>query len=69
MRLTIALVLEPDGHWRASVQELPGAHVYGASQADVMARAQALADEILADAIQTGACDPSMPLSLTFVTA
>lgn len=69
MILTVTFDRETDGRWIASVQELPGAHVYGSSQADAMARAQALAFEVLADEIQHGERDPVTLQTVTFVTA
>lgn len=69
MTLTVTFDRETDGRWIASVQELPGAHVYGTSQADAMGRAQALAFEVLADEIQHGERDPVTLQTVTFVTA
>jgi predicted RNase H-like HicB family nuclease len=69
MTLTVTFDRETDGRWIASVQELPGAHVYGSTQADAMARAQALAFEVLADEIQHGERDPVTLHTVTFVTA
>jgi predicted RNase H-like HicB family nuclease len=69
MTFTIAFDRETDGRWIASVQELPGAHVYGTSRADAMARAQALAFEVLADEIHHGERDPTTLQTVTFVAA
>ncbi len=69
MTLTVTFDREADGRWIASVQELPGAHVYGTSQADAMARAQALAFEVLANEIHHGERDPTSLQTVTFVAA
>jgi predicted RNase H-like HicB family nuclease len=69
MTLTVAFDREIDGRWIASVQELHGAHVYGTSRADAMARAQALTFEVFADEIQHGERDPVTLLTVTYVTA
>jgi predicted RNase H-like HicB family nuclease len=69
MTLTVIFDREADGRWIASVQELPGAHVYGTSQADAMARAQALAFQVLADDIHLGERDPMTLQTVTFVAA
>ena len=69
MTLTIAFDRETDGRWIASVEELRGVHVYGESQEQAMAKAQALAFEVLADEIQHGERDPKTLLSVEFVAA
>ena len=69
MTLTIAFDRETDGRWIASVEELRGVHVYGDSEEQAMAKAQALAFEVLADEIQHGERDPKTLLSVEFVAA
>jgi predicted RNase H-like HicB family nuclease len=66
---TVAFDRETDGRWIASVRELPGAHVYGTSQEDALARAQALAFEVLADEIAHGERDPATLMTVTFEAA
>ena len=43
---------EADGRWVAEVPELPGVMVYGASQAEAMAKAEVLALRALAERIE-----------------
>lgn len=69
MQLTVELEREVDGRWIGSVEELPGVHVYGATQDDAIAKVQALAFEVLADEIQHGERDPKTLLSVEFVAA
>lgn len=52
MQLTIETERETDGRWIAEALELPGALVYGATEAK--ARAQALALRVLADRWEHG---------------
>ncbi len=54
MQLTIEIERETDGRWIAEVLELPGALVYGATEAEARARAQALALRVLADRLDHG---------------
>jgi predicted RNase H-like HicB family nuclease len=69
MTLTITFDRETDGRWIATVRELPGAHVYGASRIDALGRAKALALEVIADELQHGDRDPTSLRSLTFVVS
>jgi predicted RNase H-like HicB family nuclease len=66
MTLTIELDRENDGRWIASVPELPGVHVYGASRDDAVAKAQAQALSVLADEIEHGERDARTLMALTF---
>jgi predicted RNase H-like HicB family nuclease len=52
MELSLVLEREADGRWIAEVPELPGVMVYGASQAEAMAKAEVLALRVLADRIE-----------------
>jgi len=67
MTLTIAFDRETDGRWIASVEELPGVHVYGDSEEHAMAKAQALAFEVLADEIAHGERGPKTLFTVEFV--
>ncbi len=49
MELSLVVEREADGRWIAEVPELPGVMVYGASQAEAMAKAEALAMRAIAD--------------------
>lgn len=49
---------ESDGRWVAEVAELPGVHVYGDSQEQAQAKAQALALRVLADRLEHGEAVP-----------
>lgn len=50
MKLTFELDQELDGRWIAEVPELPGVLAYGSSVVEAMARAEALALRVLAEA-------------------
>ncbi len=69
MTLTVAFDREADGRWIASVPELRGVHVYGTSRTDAMARAAALAFEVLADQVEHGERDAETLRSVTFEAA
>lgn len=49
MELSLVVEREADGRWIAEVPELPGVMVYGASQAEAIAKAEVLAMRVLAD--------------------
>jgi predicted RNase H-like HicB family nuclease len=66
MTLTVTFEQEVDGRWIASVEELAGVHVYGESRDAALARAQAIAFEVLADEIAHGERDPRDLMSVTF---
>ena len=67
MTLTIEFERETDGRWIAEVQELAGVMVYGVTQAEAMAHAQALALEVLADQIEHNERDAATLLKIEFV--
>jgi predicted RNase H-like HicB family nuclease len=69
MVLTVTFDRETDGRWIASVEELPGVHVYGADRDDALAKAQSLALSVLSDEIAHGERDPRTLMTLTFATA
>lgn len=54
MTLTIQLEQEEDGRWMAEVIELPGVLVYGQTQKEAFAKAQALALRVLAERLEYG---------------
>ncbi|MCG3131882.1 MAG: hypothetical protein FLDDKLPJ_02692 [Phycisphaerae bacterium] len=45
---------EVDGRWIAEVVDLPGVMTYGATRAEAMTRAQALALRVLAERLERG---------------
>ncbi|MBI4703347.1 MAG: type II toxin-antitoxin system HicB family antitoxin [Deltaproteobacteria bacterium] len=69
MTFRVTFDREDDGRWIASVEDLPGVHVYGASRDDALGKAQALAFAVLADEIEHGERDPHTLMSVTFATA
>jgi predicted RNase H-like HicB family nuclease len=50
----VELEQEEDGRWIADVVDLPGVMVYGATRAEAIARAEALALRVIADRIEHG---------------
>jgi predicted RNase H-like HicB family nuclease len=56
MTLSIQVDRESDERWIAEVGELPGVHVYGDSQEQAQAKAQAL--RVLADRLEHGEAVP-----------
>lgn len=69
MVLTIAFDRETDGRWIASVAELAGVHVYGATRDEAARAAHVLALRVLADEVEHGERDPSSLAPLTFALA
>ena len=49
MNLTFETELELDGRWIAEVPELPGVMVYGVTEVEAIANAEALALRVLAE--------------------
>ena len=47
--MAIEYEIEKDGRWIAEVTTLPGVLVYGATQADAKANAEALALQVISD--------------------
>ena len=66
MVLTVMFDHETDGRWIASVPELPGVHVYGASRTEALGKAQALALTTLADEVEQGTRDPMTLMTVSF---
>lgn len=54
MNLKIEVEREDDGRWIAEVMDLPGCMAYGATKADALAKAKALALRVLADRLENG---------------
>lgn len=68
MNLSIEYEQEDDGRWIAEVMEIPGVLVYGATQDQAKAKAQALALRVLADRFEHGEELPR-ELQITFAAA
>ena len=58
MNFSLEVEQEADGRWLAEVVELPGAMAYGASAAEAMAMAEALALRALAEQLEHGEAAP-----------
>ena len=58
MELSLIVEREEDGRWIAEVPELAGVLVYGATQAEAMAKAEVLALRVLADRIEHSESGP-----------
>ena len=54
MKLSIELDIEEDGRFIAAVPEIPGVLVYGFTQQEAIAKAQALALRVLAEQVEHG---------------
>ena len=67
MNFTVESEQETDGRWIAEVPELPGVLAYGSSQAEALAKAQALALRVLADRLEHG--EATATLNITFKAA
>jgi predicted RNase H-like HicB family nuclease len=68
VKFTVEFDREADGRWIASVPELPGVHVYGASRDEALAKVLSLAYTVLADEVEHGERDAATLLSVTFDT-
>jgi len=66
MVLTITFERETDGRWIASVPELAGVHVYGASRDEAARAAHVLALRVLADEVEHGEREPSALAPISF---
>lgn len=58
MSFAIECEREVDGRWLAEVVALPGVLAYGTSANEAMAKAEALAIEVLADRLDLGEAGP-----------
>lgn len=56
--ISLVVEREADGRWIAEAPELPGVLVYGATQAEAMAKAEVLALRVLADRIEHAESTP-----------
>lgn len=68
MNLTLETEREDDGRWIAEVPQLPGVFCYGASEAEAMVKAEALALRVLAERLEHGEAQP-MALSISIPAA
>jgi predicted RNase H-like HicB family nuclease len=57
--LKIECEQEADGRWIAEIAALPGVLVYGGTESDARAKAQALALRAIADRVENGEALPS----------
>ena len=64
MNITIESEREDDGRWLAEVIDIPGVLAYGATQAEAMTKAEALALRVLADRLEHGESGP-MSISIS----
>jgi len=60
MNLRVETEQEQDGRWMAEVPELPGVLAYGASHAQAVAYAEALALRVIAERLEYGEEVPDM---------
>jgi predicted RNase H-like HicB family nuclease len=67
MALTIEIEQEEDGRRIAEVLELPGVLTYGATQAEAVQRAEALALRVIADRLDHGEEIPDLGSALSVV--
>jgi len=65
MNYNIEYEREEDGRWIAEVPQLPGVLAYGATAAEAMTKAEALALRVLAEHLEMSECSP-MPISIAF---
>jgi predicted RNase H-like HicB family nuclease len=68
MNYTIELEQEEDGRIIAEVVELPGVLAYGKTKEEALAKAQALALQVIADRLENGETGSEL-LNLSFVAA
>ena len=67
MDFTVEIERETDGRWIAEVPELPGVLAYGDTQAESIAKVQALALRVIADRLEHG--EAQATLSIRFKAA
>ena len=58
--MKIEVEQEEDGRWIAEVTDLAGAHTYGRTRDEAVARAKALALRVLADRLEHGEAIPEV---------
>ena len=59
LAMRVEIEREDDGRWIAEVPALPGVLVYGATEEEARAKAEALALRVIADRIENGEPVPS----------
>lgn len=67
MHLDVEFAIEEDGRCIADVVDLPGAMAYGRTTKEALARAQAVALDVLASDVRGGRRDPLDIMSVIFV--
>ena len=65
--MQVSVEREDDGRWIAEVEAIPGAIAYGETQAQAVARVEALVLRILADRLENG--EPAPEISGFFAAA
>jgi predicted RNase H-like HicB family nuclease len=63
--LNVETEREEDGRWIAEVIALPGVMTYGATRAEAVAKAEALALRVLADRVEHGETVPELDALFT----
>ena len=58
--MKIEIERESDGRWIAEIPDLPGVMAYGDSQADAVAKVEALALRVIADRLEHGEGIPEL---------
>jgi predicted RNase H-like HicB family nuclease len=58
--MRIVIEREEDGRWIAEVRELQGVLVYGATEAEAISKAEALALRVIADRLDHGESIPEL---------
>lgn len=67
MNFLIETEIETDGRWIAEIPSIPGAMVYGTTEAEAIKRVQALALRVVADQLEHA--ETSELMSVTFQAA
>lgn len=68
MNFAVEIEREKDGRWIAEVSDLPGVLAYGGTEAEAIAKVQALALRVVADRLEHGEAGPEL-LTITFAAA
>jgi predicted RNase H-like HicB family nuclease len=66
---TVETEQENDGRWIAEIPQIPGAMAYGATQAEAVARVEALGLRVLAERIEHGESSPEIQRVFTIAAA
>jgi len=64
-KLKVETEREEDGRWIAEVAALPGVMTYGATRAEAVSKAEALARRVLAGRVEHGEAVPELEVRLT----